>query len=110
MLTYLEFNCLDSFLVYRALSVGDFAATNGNRYIHHSDLAIILLDVRIYGAVFHIYAQEQQHNVLVVGQTGYKIDLSKLPKEDLEMYIFFKDTSDCKIRVVPRFTLLQPNS
>ena len=44
-----------------------------------------LLVVQNFSAVSHSHAQEQQHNKLVVVQTGYWIDLSKLPKEDLEM-------------------------
>ena len=100
LLTYLGFNTLDSFLVYNALSVGDFVATIGSSYINHPDLAMILLVVRVCGAVFHNHAQELQHNVLAVGQTSYKVDLSKLPRKEMEMYTFLNAIAGHKIRAV----------
>ena len=45
---------------------------------------MILLVVWICGAVFYSHAPEQQDNSFMVGQTEYKADLSKLPKEELE--------------------------
>ena len=54
----------------------------------------------IFGAVNHSYPQEQQHNALVVGQTRYRVDLSKIPEEDQEIHPFLDSIPGHKISAV----------
>ena len=98
LMAHLGFNTLESFLVYGALSVKDLIATVSRTYINDPHLAVVLFVTKALSVVFHDHAQEQQHNVLVVGRTDCLVDLSKLPIDNHGIAAFVSTIAGHKVR------------
>ena len=79
LLLDLNYNSLESFVVYGALSVCDHIATVGRSYINNKDLALCIFVARVMAGLIHDQAQRSQHNVLAVGNIDLTVDLSNLP-------------------------------
>ena len=79
LLLDLNYNSLENFVVYGALSVYDHVATVGRSYINNKDLALCIFVARVMAGLIHDQAQRSQHNALAVGKLDMTVDLANLP-------------------------------
>ena len=88
LINNLGYLSLSSYVSQGSCSIRDIVALAGRSYIKRKDLTVVSFIVKIMASVIHDHAQEQQNNVLLLGNSNHPVDLNKLPTDDAGLRVF----------------------